>query len=224
MSKTTQRQKEKAAAREKLEERKRVTLRVLEGCDDAGAKKLAELATTGVVPTCTEGCSHCCRLEIPISRAEGEVLADWIVANRTPEDIAKIRERLQAWLVWYRTDYHALVAGGLDRSEVFAKHAPMCALLDAHRCGAYAARPITCRNHHVSSPVPDCDPATTTREPQPIFAVSMAARSHVVELQNLVSRQGGDYFATIHLISEWLAHLLDVEREPWHGSPKLELG
>ena len=224
MSKSDHRQKEKARAREKSDERKRVVLRVLEGCDEVGTKKLAELAVTGVVPTCAEGCSHCCRLEIPISRAEGEVLVDWLVTNRPPAALDAIRVRLRAWLAWYRTDYVALLASGLSRSEAFAKHAPLCSLLEDNRCGGYSARPITCRNHYVSSPVAECDPATTTREPDPIYAVSMAARTHVVELHNLVSRQGGDYRATIHLIAEWLAHLLEVEREPWQGSPPLDLG
>lgn len=199
-------------------------LRVLAGCDEAGTRKLAELAATGVVPTCADGCSHCCRLEIPISRAEGEVLVDWLVANRPPAELDAIRARLVAWLAWYRTEYPRLLATGLSRSEVFAKHAPLCSLLEGNRCGAYAARPITCRNHYVSSPVSECDPATTTREPDPIYAVSMAARTHVMELHDLVSRQGGEYVATIHLIGEWLAHLLEVEREPWRGSPRLELG
>ncbi len=224
MSKTVQRQKEKARAQAKLDERKRVTLRVLEGCEAVSAHKLAELAATGVVPTCAAGCSHCCRLEVPLSRAEAEVLVDWLVANREPAQLDAIRDRLRAWLVWYRNDYRALIASGVSRSDAFAKHAPLCALLEGDRCGAYEARPITCRNHVVSSPVSECDPATSTRGPDVIFAVSVAARTHVLELQNLASRQGGDYLATVHLIAEWLAHLLDVEREPWQGSPRLELG
>jgi Fe-S-cluster containining protein len=224
VSKVDQRKKEKAAAQAKLEERKRVTLKVLADCSETGDKKLAELAGKGIVPSCGPGCSHCCRLEVPISRAEGEVVVEWLHANRTPEQLEAIRDKLRAWIHWYRVDYPKLIASGLTRVEIFAKHAPLCSMIENDSCSVYPVRPILCRNHHVSSPVAECDPATTTREPEPIFAVPLAARAHVMELQNLVSRQGGDYFATVHLIGEWFAHLLEVEREPWQLHPKIDLG
>ena len=186
--------------------------------------KLVLLAPTGVVPTCTAGCSHCCSLEIPVSRAEGEALVAWLVEHRSADELAAIRDRLRAWLVWYRTDYPRLVAGGMARTDAFFRHAPKCSLLEDHRCSAYPARPVTCRNHYVSSPVSVCDPAVGNGEPDVMLAVASATRDHVVEIHRVVERQGGNYLASIHLLPEWLAHLLEVEREPWQGSPKLELG
>jgi hypothetical protein len=83
--------------------------------------------------------------------------------------------------------------------------------------------PVTCRNHYVSSPVAECDPATGSGEPDIILSVARATYPHVVELRRVVESQGGDYLASIHLISEWLVHLLEVEREPWQGAPRLSL-
>jgi hypothetical protein len=218
------RRKEKVSVLAKTEERKRFTLRVLQACSDTSNGKLAELAATGVVPPCGPGCSHCCRLEVSVSRAESEVVVDWLLANRSAEELEGIRDRLRAWLVWYRTEYHALIASGVSRVDAFAKHGPLCALNVDGSCSVYPVRPALCRNYHVSSPVSDCDPTTSTREPEPIYAVLRAVRVHVHELQDFVASQGGDYFATIHLINEWLAHLLEVEREPWQGAPRPEIG
>jgi hypothetical protein len=197
---------------------------VFQGCDDVATRELAQLATAGVVASCTAGCAHCCSLEIPMSRVEGEALVEWLLANRSVEELAAIRDRLRAWLVWYRTEYPRLVASGLDRSDVFFRHAPLCALNVDGRCSAYPVRPVTCRNHYVTSPVATCDPARGSGEPDMILSISRASRTHVAELRGIVERQGGDYIATIHLLAEWLAHLLEVEREPWIGAPKLQLG
>src|SRR5262245_55549719 len=98
MGKSDDRRKDKARAAENALERRRVTLRVYQEVDAAGAQALARLAATGVHPTCAEGCSYCCNLEIPITRAEGETLVAWLLENRTLEELDAIRSRLVAWL------------------------------------------------------------------------------------------------------------------------------
>jgi Fe-S-cluster containining protein len=221
VGKAEQRRQDKARALAKADERRRVVLRVYQGCEDSAARTLERLRIT---PTCVAGCSHCCNLEIPMSRAEGETIVAWLTENATPETLAAIRERLRAWLVWYRTDYPKLVASGISRVDAFFRHAPPCALLDGDRCTAYPVRPITCRNHLVSSPVAECDPAVGRGDPTLILDVARASFDHVAELRALIDNQGGSYIASIHLIGEWLAHLLEVEREPWVGAPPLELG
>ena len=223
MGKAEQRRQDKARAIARGEERRRVALQVLQGCDEAGGRKLAELAAAGVTPTCTAGCAHCCSLEVPVSRAEAEVLVEWLQANRPAEALEAIRGRLRGWLAWYRTEYPRLIASGVTRVDAFFRHAPKCALLEDDRCGAYPARPVTCRNHYVSSPVRECDPATGSGDPEVMLAVARATQPHVAELRRMVERHGGDYLASVHLIAEWLAHLLEVEREPWQGAPRLIL-
>ena len=221
MGKAEQRRQDKARALAKADERRRVVLRVYQGCEESATRTLERLRIT---PTCTAGCSHCCNLEVPMSRAEGETIAAWLDENATPEMRAEIRDRLRAWLVWYRDDYPRLVASGISRADAFFRHAPPCALLVGDRCSVYPVRPITCRNHLVSSPVAECDPAVGSGDPTPILDVARASFDHVAQLRALIDNQGGSYLASIHLIGEWLAHLLEVEREPWVGSPPLELG
>lgn len=223
VGKADQRRLDKARAQAKAEERRRVTLRVYQGCDEVADRTLARLAGRGITPTCAAGCSHCCNLEIPMSRSEGETLVAWLHENRTPEEVEAIRERLRGWLAWYRTEYPKLIASGLSRVDAFFRHAPTCALLVDGRCSAYEVRPVTCRNHLVSSPAAECDPAVGSGDPALIFDVAKASYEHVVQLRRLVENQGGNYLATIHLLGEWLAHLLEVEREPWQGAPPLEL-
>jgi hypothetical protein len=223
VGKAEQRRQDKARTLAKADERRRVVLRVYQGCESSAARTLERLAAGGVVPTCAAGCSHCCNLEVPMSRAEGEAIVAWLTENATPEALAEIRERLRAWLAWYRDDYSRLVASGISRVDAFFRHAPPCALLDDGRCRVYPVRPVTCRSHLVSSPVSECDPAVGSGDPAMILDVAKASFDHVAELRAAIESQGGSYLASIHLIGEWLAHLLEVEREPWIGAPSLQL-
>jgi Fe-S-cluster containining protein len=219
MGKAEDRRAAKAKAIANADERGRVVLRVYQGIDETAGKKLAQLAGTGVVPTCAEGCSHCCNLEIPMTRAEGETLVTWLRANRTDAELDAIRARLRDWLAWYRGAYVAHVAGGLTRVETFFRHAPMCSLLEDRRCTVYPVRPVTCRNHLVSSPASVCDPAVGTGDSAGMLDVAQATYEHVVEIRRVIERQGGSFLASVHLLPEWLIHLLEVEREPWRTAP-----
>lgn len=59
------RRQDKARALAKADERRRVALRVFQGCDQAGAHVRGELASKGITPSCTEGCSYCCHYGRP---------------------------------------------------------------------------------------------------------------------------------------------------------------
>jgi Fe-S-cluster containining protein len=215
MGKAEQRQRDKAKAVANAAERRRVVLRVYAGCEDAAAGKLAQLANKGVTPACSAGCSHCCSLEVPMTRAEGETLVAWLHEHRSAAELDQIRERLRGWLAWYRDDLPRLARDGMPRDVAFTRHAPKCSLLlPDGRCGAYEVRPVSCRNHFVSSPPEDCGPAST-REPAGMLEVAQATYDHVVEIRRTIERQGGNFMASVHLIPEWLSHLLGVEAEPW---------
>lgn len=224
MGKSDERRKQKERAAENARERQRVTLRVYQDVDAVAERTLAALAKSGVHPTCAEGCAYCCRLEIPVTRAEAETIVAWLHEHHTAEELEAIRARLAAWLAWYRGDYAAHVAAGMERADVFFRHGVPCALLEGTRCGAYPVRPIACRNHYVHSSVEDCDPARSDREPETIDAVGVATRDHVLQIRLAIERQGGNWLASVHLLQEWLCHLLEVEREPWKGAPHLFLG
>ncbi|MBA3540577.1 MAG: YkgJ family cysteine cluster protein [Deltaproteobacteria bacterium] len=224
MGKAEDRRQDKARAIANTAERRRVVLRVYQGCESEAARKLEQLATQGVTPSCTVGCSHCCSLEIPITRAEGETLAAWLGEQRSPDELEALRTRLRSWLAWYRTDYPRYLAAGLTRVETFFRHAPPCALLVDNRCSAYPVRPVACRNHFVSSPASVCDPAVGTGDSESMTSVAAATHEYVVEIRRVIERQGSNFLASVHLLPEWLVHLLDVEPEPWRGAPRLDLG
>lgn len=212
MGKATQKAQEKAVKATQLAERKRVVLEVLRGCDEVAAATLAKI---GVAPTCAAGCAHCCSLEVPVTRAEADVLVEWLHAHRA-DALDAIRAKLRGWLAWYRGELAERVRGGMERADAFFRHGVPCALLtDDGRCGAYEVRPVTCRNHLVKSPAAQCDPAVSTAEPEGILEVPRATYDHVVRIRHTIENQGGNWMASVHLLPEWLIHLLDVEREPW---------
>lgn len=215
MGKAEQRQRDKAKAQANAEERRRVVLRVYEGCEAVAKTTLARLETRGIVATCAAGCAACCSYEIPAARAEVETLVAWLVEQRTAAELDAIRERLRGWLAWYRDELPRLERDGLPRDIAFARHAPKCALLEPDgRCGAYAVRPVSCRNHLVSSPPQRCA-MPGDDEPAAILDVARASVTYVEDIRKTVERQGGNYMASVHLLPEWLVHLLGVEAEPW---------
>ncbi len=212
MGKAGQRQRDKAKALANADERRRVVLRVYEGCEEAAAATLAQLAARAVVPSCAAGCASCCSYEVPVTRPEAEVLVAWLAEHRTAAELDAIRERLRGWLAWYRDDLPRLE---LPRDVAFARHAPRCALLEPDgRCGVYPVRPVSCRNHLVSSR-PELCAMATDEEPRQILDVARASVTYVEEIRKTVERQGGNYMASVHLLPEWLVHLLGVETEPW---------
>src|SRR6185369_4977249 len=87
----------------------------MDDCSEAIDRELGTLAARGIVPTCSKGCSHCCRQEILVTRAEAEAIVEWVQASWPAEQIDALKERTRAWLVWYRTDYPRLVASGVTR-------------------------------------------------------------------------------------------------------------
>lgn len=219
MGKAWIRRADKARAAAQVEERRKVVLRVLEACDDEARRELARLVSTGVASSCRAGCAHCCRLEVPVTRAEAETVVHWIRAHCREDEIDRFRARLRAWLRWYRTDYVAAIAAGGDRDDVFQQRGVACALLaDDGRCSVYEVRPVTCRNYHVSSPPEACAPEGSG-DIHVMYSIPTMTRVHVAELHRVIEGQGGNVLGSVHLLQEWLAHLLDVEREPWIGSP-----
>ncbi|MGE5181110.1 MAG: YkgJ family cysteine cluster protein, partial [Acidobacteriota bacterium] len=195
MGKAEQRQRDKARALANADERRRVVLRVYEGCEQAAAARLAQLAARGVTASCAAGCTFCCSYEIPTTRAEAETLVAWLQEHRSAAELAAIGDRLRGWLAWYRDE---LPRVDLPRDVAFARHAPRCALLEADgRCGAYPVRPVSCRNHLVSSPAADCDPASG-KEPVQILDVPRATVDHVSAIRRTIERQGGNFLASVH--------------------------
>jgi Fe-S-cluster containining protein len=217
--------KDAERARALVRERIGVARAAMDACEEDIARELGMLAERGVVPTCSKGCAHCCRQEILVTRAEVEVIVEWIQASWSPAQIAALKERLAAWLVWYRGDFKRLVDGGQDRDVVAYEHGPLCVALEDGACTIYPVRPMTCRMHFVRSSPDACrqktDPQYSGEEPVAILSsIHRVSQPAILRIRAVVERQGADFLATVHLLPEWLAHLLRVEDQPWRTAPR----
>jgi hypothetical protein len=70
----------------------------------------------------------------------------------------------------------------------------------------------------VTSPVDACRPeGDPARIDVPIERMTIFAKAAPIgtKLRALVEAQGADFKGTVRLLPEWLAHLLDVEPQPW---------
>lgn len=217
-----------ARARELVRERIGLVRAAMQRCDEDIERELAALASRGVVPTCSKGCAHCCRQEILVPRAEAEAVVDWLQSSWLPDQIEALRERLRAWLVWYHGEFKRRVDAGEDRQIATYEHGPGCVALVDNACSIYPVRPLMCRMHFVSSPADACrpagDPAFAQGELLAVLpSIPRVAQPAVLQIRGGVERQGTEFWATVHLLPEWLAHLLRVEDQPWRSGPPLRL-
>jgi Fe-S-cluster containining protein len=215
-------------ARQLVRERIGLVRAAMQRCDDDIDRELATLASRGVVPSCSKGCAHCCRQEILVSRAEAETIIDWLETSSSPAQLEALRARLRDWLVWYHGDFKRRVAAGDDRQMVAYEHGPGCVALLDGACTIYPARPLMCRMHFVTSSADACrpagDPAFVSDEPLALIpSISRVAQPAVLQIRGGIERQGTDFWATVHLLPEWLAHLLRIEEQPWRTAPPLQL-
>jgi Fe-S-cluster containining protein len=217
MNRKQQRVANKLAAHEHVKARRTLALQVFRDVDELVDREVARSTAKGQPPTCAKGCSHCCRQELYAPRAEAEAIVEWLETS-APHLIADLKIRLVAWLAWYRSEYPELVARGIPRRAAFYSHGPQCPVLIDDACSIYPVRPVFCRTHHVTSPAdacrPDGDPA---RLDVPVVAMRIFNKTAPVatKLRVLVESQGADFNGTVHLLPEWLAHLLGVEQQPW---------
>jgi Fe-S-cluster containining protein len=218
--------KEAERARALVRERIGVVRSAMDACDEAIAGELATLAARGVAPTCSKGCAHCCRQEILIARAEAETIVEWVQASWSPEQIEALKDQLRAWLVWYRGEFKRRVDSGEDRRVVVYEHGPLCVALQDGACSIYPVRPMSCRIHYVSSSPDACrpshDPLCAVDEKVAVLpSIQRVSQPAILRVRAVIERQGADFLATVHLLPEWLAHLLRVEDQPWRAAPPL---
>jgi len=215
-------------ARELVRERIGLVRDAMRTCDEHIERELAVLAARGVVPSCTRGCAHCCRQEILAPRAEAEAIVDWLHASWSPAQLDALKDRLRAWLAWHHGEFKRRVTAGEDRQVVAYEDGPGCAVLQDAACSIYPVRPTTCRMHYVTSSADACrpvrDPACARDETVVVLpSIHRVALPSVHRIREGVARQGTDYWATVHLLPEWLAHLLRVADQPWRTAPPLPL-
>jgi hypothetical protein len=212
--------KDAERARALVRERIKVTRDAMVECDQQVERELDTLAARGITPACSRGCANCCRQGIFATRAEAEAVVDWLQASWSPDQLDALRARIRDWLSWYRSDYRRLVDRGVPRAVAFLEHGPFCVALVDHACSVYPVRPMSCRIHYVSSPPDAC---RTDDDPRAVVLSSIArvTQPAILKIRGMIERQGANFLGTVHLLPEWLAHLLRVEDQPWRTSPPL---
>lgn len=222
MSRKQQRIADKLATQQQAQQRRSLALKVFSEVDALVEVEIARSTERGQPPTCSKGCSHCCRQEIYVPRAEVEAIVEWLERS-APHLIDDLKLRIEAWLDWYRSRYPELVASGIARHDAFYSHGPPCPALVDDQCSIHPVRPTFCRTHYVTSPADACRPAGDPAHLDVrIKAMEIFARTApiAVKLRALVERQGSDFKGTVHLLAEWLAHLLDLEQQPWRTASR----
>ncbi|HEX8110572.1 MAG TPA: YkgJ family cysteine cluster protein [Kofleriaceae bacterium] len=207
----------KLAAQQHVKERRALALKVFQDVDDLVDREIARSVAKGQPPTCTKGCSYCCRQETYAPRAEVEAIVEWLETS-APHLIPDLKTRIASWLDWYRTEYPKLAASGIGRRDAFHSHGPPCPALVDDVCSIYPVRPVFCRTYYVTSPVDACRPQGDPARPDvPIVSMRIFTKTADVatKLRVLIESQGADFNGTVHLLAEWLAHLLGVEAQPW---------
>jgi Fe-S-cluster containining protein len=211
--------KDAERARALVRDRIKVARAAMDACDEAIERELGELAGRGIMPTCSKGCAHCCRQEILVTRAEAEVIVAWVSASWSAAQLEALRERLRAWLMWYRDDCRRLVESGQPRQVALYEHGPQCVALQDDACSIYPARPMMCRIHFVRSAPDACrqqsDPRLAAEPVAVLPSIHRVTQPAILRIRAEIERQGSDFMATVHLLPEWLAHLLRVEQQPW---------
>ena len=128
--------------------------------------------------SCRKGCGACCRQLVPISRTEGERLADIVRAlpagrrarvEKRFEEAATRIERAGLWPTNGRSDREISLG-------YFALGVP-CPFLEDESCSIHAERPLICREYLVTSPAELCaGPAQEGVTPVAVPKFSAAAR------------------------------------------------
>lgn len=128
----------------------------------------ASSAEKGLAPTCSKGCSACCRQLVPVSEPEALVLADYVtnlsesrrsvIESRFDAIIAKLKSTV---LFTHLTNYYLHDVSNRDRyfalqRDYFALQMP-CPFLEDDACTAYEVRPLACRQYLVTSPPVHCN-------------------------------------------------------------------
>ena len=140
-------------------------LPVIQDFED-GLTELAARASTrqGKSISCRAGCTACCHYLVGVSESEADYLAE-LVAQVPEERRTRIRERFQlvieeleqCGLLDQMGNLAELSDEALDElsHKYLARWIP-CPFLQDDRCSIYEHRPLTCREHLVTSPAENC--------------------------------------------------------------------
>lgn len=184
---------------------------VYSSLDEAIACGLDQLRSgDGIIPTCTCGCSHCCRNHIVTNVAEAHALAQYIKREFSIGQISSLLIRTKQWHEW--NDYRpgSYPSANIREQTDLSSYDHCCPLLVNGTCSAYPVRPVVCRTHFVCSDPQSCrravnDPGYTKNPPAKITSVVTAARPFAKAISDHIEATGVDSCRTMMLLPHSLA-------------------
>ncbi|MBX3220560.1 MAG: YkgJ family cysteine cluster protein [Labilithrix sp.] len=157
---------------------------------EVAAETMSERLASGrrLPLACSAGCSYCCYSStVHASAPEILRIASWLKENRSPEDLAALKERASA----AAKDIAPLDLTGRARAKI------PCPLLDVGtgRCTVYDVRPISCRAYHSGS-VDACKKAHDDGEANPVLPIDpprfQVAHAHAFGMMTALVGEGLD--------------------------------
>jgi Fe-S-cluster containining protein len=201
--------------------RSRDLLPLFQSISDAVVDAAARMAEEhGSHISCKKGCGACCRMLVPISQMEARHIRDEVEALPEPrrteirERFATARRRLQeAGLLdelqrteqWTESDY-------TTRAAAYFRLGIPCPFLEEESCSIHLQRPVTCREHLVTTPPELC---ARVEPPQEVRRVRIPLR-----VFNAVARM--ETPGSVHHRESWVPLVLAPEWADAHpdGPPR----
>lgn len=183
---------------------------VYSALDEAIACSLDQLRNgDGIVPTCTRGCSDCCRNHIVTNVAEAHALAQYVKREFSIGQISGLRMRTKQWHEWndYRPCSH--LSADIRERRDFSSYDHCCPLLANDTCSVYPVRPVVCRTHYIFSHPRLCreanDPESTNPPPVVITSIIRETGRFSGAIRDYIEAAGWDYSRSTFLLPHWLA-------------------
>lgn len=178
-----------------------------------GIDKQVSAQATRMKATCTKGCAGCCYQLVSTSFIEALLIADFLLRNRTPEELKEVTQKLTAATARYRFSQ--------NRTTLFLEKEPCPFLITGEApftgtCSIYAARPLTCRMHYVVSDPKLCEPT------QSYLCDIIDVRDATNQAVKIISG-GSDVFASYGPLEPLVLHALEVSQQEKAVPSLLEL-
>ncbi len=181
-------------------------------------RELEKFRLEGITPTCTEGCSFCCRQKIPLSLSEAHVLAQYIKRNFSDQQKEAFRNRMSVWFDWVRHELPKYGNTTEDEGAAFYDSSPGWPLLVDGTCLTYPARPFVCRVHYVSTSLDNCRSYVAVKYAQDertmLRSIKNASQPFAKRIRQSIEAQGMNVVETMVLLPQGLAVELG-----WEGPP-----
>jgi Fe-S-cluster containining protein len=191
---------------------------VYNSVDDAIIDDLSRLRAGGVIPSCKNGCSHCCRYNIQMNIAEAQTMVRFIKREFTKNQVRDLRNRTRKWHEW------DTIRSGRNSPDTTTSQADSsdpshyCPLLVNNVCKAYPVRPMVCRVHYVSSDPRRClcasNPDSTEDTPEVLTSVIAVSRPFSQEVRDRIEGDGMDFSRSVMLLPHWLMIQMEWDTVP----------